>query len=198
MIGGAVYHVEFSAKKTREWLRLNIYLVLAVFWSLITLVVLFFWDHPAPLLVTMLLYLIIVGSLITNRAAHHARKVRLALSILESRDEKNESELYKMLASIALKQEEIMAIGNETRAALTELREAIATETDQAVERIIAATNADAATAEAIREAVADVKNIIPDDVEETDVPAVQDPEEGGDDEETPVDPEELPGDDQP
>ena len=84
-----------------------------------------------------------------------------------------------------------MAIGNETKAALTELREAIATETDQAVEKIIAATNADAATAEAIREAVADVKNIIPDDVEDTDVPAVQDPDEGGEDED-PVDPDDA------
>lgn len=92
-----------------------------------------------------------------------------------------------MLSAVISNQEEIMAIGNETKAALTELREAISTEADQAVEKIIAATNADAATAEAIREAVEGVKGIIPDAVEETEIPTVDAPE-GEPAPETPVD----------
>ena len=186
-----MYHVEFSAAKTREWLRQNAYMILAVLWVVLTLFVMTLWDHPAPLLVMMGLYLIVAGALVASRLVSDAQETKQAISSLESREVINEGDVQLLITTIKNMQEEIMAIGNETKAALTELREAIATETDQAVEKIIAATNADAATAEAIREAVADVKNIIPDDVEDTDVPAVQEPDEGGEDED-PVDPDDA------
>ena len=193
-----MYEIDFRSPKIREWLRQNAYMVLAVLWVVLTLFVMMLWDYPAPLLVMMVLYLIVAGALVASRLVSDAQETRRAISSLESREVINEGDVRLLIATIKKIQEDIMAIGNETKAALTELREAIATEADQAVEKIIAATNADAATAEAIREAVADVKNIIPDDVEDTDVPAVQepeDPETPGDDE-VEVDPEALPGDD--
>ena len=193
-----MYEIDFRSPKIREWLRQNAYMILAVLWIVLTLFVMALWDYPAPLLVMMGLYLIVAGALVASRLVSDAQETKQAISSLKSREVINEGDVRLLIATIKNMQEEIMAIGNETKAALTELREAIATEADQAVEKIIAATNADAATAEAIREAVADVKNIIPDDVEDTDVPAVQepeDPETPGDDE-VEVDPEALPGDD--
>ena len=185
-----MYEIDFRSPKIREWLRQNAYMVLAVLWVVLTFFVMALWDHPVPLLVMMGLYLIVAGALVASRLVSDAQETRQAILSLEAR-RVNEGDVRLLIATIKNMQEEIMAIGNETKAALTELREAIATETDQAVEKIIAATNADAATAEAIREAVADVKNIIPDDVEDTDVPAVQDPDEGGEDED-PVDPDDA------
>ena len=186
-----MYEIDFRSPKIREWLRQNAYMILAVIWIALTLFVMALWDYPAPLLVMMGLYLIVAGALVASRLVSDAQETKQAISSLESRKVINEGDVQLLVATIKNIQEEIMAIGNETKAALTELREAIATETDQAVEKIIAATNADAATAEAIREAVADVKNIIPDDVEDTDVPTVQDPDEGDEDED-PVDPDDA------
>ena len=191
-----MYEIDFRSPKIREWLRQNAYMILAVIWIALTLFVMALWDHPVPLLVMMGLYLIVAGALVASRLVSDAQETRRAILSLEAREVINEGDVRLLIATIKNIQEEIMAIGNETKAALEELREAIATEADQAVEKIIAATNADAATAEAIREAVADVKNIIPDDVEDTDVPTVQDPDEGGEDDEVEVDPEALPGDD--
>ena len=186
-----MYEIDFRSPKIREWLRQNAYMVLAALWVVLTFPVMALWGHPVPLLVMMALYIIVAGALVASRLISDAQETRQAILGLESREVINEGDVRLLIATIKNMQEEIMAIGNETKAALTELREAIATETDQAVEKIIAATNADAATAEAIREAVADVKNIIPDDVEDTDVPAVQDPDEGGEDED-PVDPDDA------
>ena len=186
-----MYHVDFRSPKIREWLRQNAYMVLAVLWVVLTLFVMMLWDHLVPLIVMMGLYLIVAGALVASRLVSDAQETKQAISSLESREVINEGDVQLLIATIKNIQEEIMAIGNETKAALTELREAIATETDQAVEKIIAATNADAATAEAIREAVEGVKGIIPDDVEDTDVPAVQDPDEGDEDED-PVDPDDA------
>ncbi|MGB7234485.1 MAG: hypothetical protein WBD41_00760 [Rhodococcus sp. (in: high G+C Gram-positive bacteria)] len=59
----------------------------------------------------------------------------------------------------------IMAIGNESAAALAEVKTAIAVEADQAAEKIIEAVGADADTAAAIRELLTPIKGIIPDAV---------------------------------
>lgn len=193
-----MYEIDFRSPKIREWLRQNAYMVLAVIWVVLTLFVMALWDYPAPLLVMMVLYLIVAGALVASRLVSDAQETKRAISSLESREVINEGDVRLLIATIKNMQEDIMAIGNQTKAALEELREAIATETDQAAEKIIAHVNADEATAQAIRDAVADVKNIIPDDVEDTDVPAVQEPEDPevpGDDE-VEVDPEALPGDD--
>lgn len=200
-----MYHIEFTREKTVTWVRQNIYLLLALLWVALIPVALRSWERPITFMILIGLYLIVTGSLVTTKVFHDTRSIKRVLSYLESREVKVESNVEWLLTTITEYQEEIMAIGNETRTALTELREAIATETDQAVEKIIAATNADSATADAIREAIADVKNIIPDNVEETDVPAVQEPvdEEPVDEEpelpvedEDEVDPEGLPADD--
>ena len=61
----------------------------------------------------------------------------------------------------------IMAIGPETQAALAELHERIQAEADQRAAEVIDAVNADAETAQAIRDSFAAVANIVPDAVEE-------------------------------
>ena len=186
-----MYEIDFRSPKIREWLRQNAYMVLAVLWVVLTFLVMALWDHPIPLIVMMGLYIIVAGALVASRLISDAQETRRAILSLEARELIEEGDVRLLIATIKNMQEDIMAIGNETKAALEELREAIATETDQAVEKIIAATNADAATAEAIREAVEGVKGIIPDDIEDTDVPTAQDPDEGGEDED-PVDPDDA------
>lgn len=195
-----MYHIEFTREKTVTWVRQNIYVLLALLWVALIPVALRSWERPITFIILIGLYLIVTGSLVTTKVFHDTRSIKRVLSILESREVRVEGNVEWLLTTIRETQEEIMAIGNETRTALTELREAIATETDQAVEKIIAATNADSATADAIREAIADVKNIIPDNVEETDVPVVQEPVDEEPelpvDDEDEVDPEGLPADD--
>lgn len=195
-----MYEIDFRSPKIREWLHQNAYLILAVLWLVLVPVALQLGGQPTTFIILMGLYLIATGSLVTAKMFHDTRNIKRVLSILESREVMVEGNVEWLLATIKENQEEIMAIGNETRAALTELREAIATEADQAVEKIINHIDADEATAQAIREAIADVKNIIPDDVEETDVPAVQEPvdeePEVPVDDEDEVDPEGLPADD--
>jgi hypothetical protein len=58
----------------------------------------------------------------------------------------------------------IMAVGIESAKAIAEVREAVATEVDQAATKIIEATGADADTAAEIRTLLAPVKGIIPDE----------------------------------
>lgn len=60
----------------------------------------------------------------------------------------------------------IMAVGTESAKALAEVKDAIAVEVDQAATKIADAVGADADTAAAIRELLAPVKGIIPDDVD--------------------------------
>ena len=200
-----MYHVEYSGEKILEWIRQNIYLALAFVWVVVAVVALWIWERPFVLVTMMALYIIVTLALVITELTRNITCFRATLETMESRRGKIENLVYEALVRLENTQEDIMAIGNETRAALTELREAIVTETDQAVEKIIAATNADTETAQAIRDAVADVKNIIPDDVEETDIPTTDTPEdEPGDgsveepveDDEVEVDPEALPGDD--
>ena len=184
-----MYEIDFTSPKIREWLRQNAYMILAVLWVVLTFFVMALWDHPVPLLVMMSLYLIVAGALVASRLISDAQETKQAISSLESREVINEGDVRLLIATIRNMQEEIMAIGNETKAALEELRGAIAAEADQAAEKIIAHLQADEATAEAIREAVEGVKQIIPDDVEDTDVPAVQEPDEG---DESGVDPDDA------
>lgn len=171
-----MYHIEFSGRKTMEWLRRNAYMVLALLWVGLVIIALSTWERTGLLVVLMGLYIIVVGSMVITEAAQSVSSVKRTLDFLEYREDRNEGDTHKLFAAIASQQEDIMAIGTETKAALTELREAISTEADQAVEKIIAATNADAATADAIREAISGVKGIIPDDVEETDIPTTGTP----------------------
>lgn len=179
-----MYHIDYSWKNLKEntpsWLsRRNVHLGLGVLWILLLIPAFLFWKESILFVIIMSIYANAEASFAAREGAESEseqektrHQVDKMLSILESHEKKGEEEgLSRVLSAIEQQKEQIMAIGNETKAALTELREAIATETDQAVEKIIAATNADAATADAIREAVADVKNIIPDAVEETDIP---------------------------
>lgn len=88
----------------------------------------------------------------------------------------------ELLEQIKSNQEDHMALGRETTAALTELREAIATEADQAAQKIAeyvqSLDSTDQATADAIREQLADIKGIIPDAVEDTEIPTTDTPAE--------------------
>lgn len=177
-----MYHIDYSWKNLKEkapsWLSLK-NVVGWIPWLLLFVLIwvalgqfLAFWPQLFAFLTIGVIAFFVREELVESR--NNLRKI---LSIVESREEKGDEEIQRLLATVVKQQEDIMAVGNETRAALTELREAIATETDQAVEKIIAHVNADAATAAEIREAVQGVKNIIPDDVEETDIPTVDAPE---------------------
>ena len=213
-----MYQIDYSWKNLKEnppsWLsRRNIHLGLGILWILLLIPAFLFWKESILFVIIMSIYANAEASFAAregaeseNEQAKTRHQVEKILSIVESHEEKGDEEgLSRVLSAIEQQKEYIMAIGNETRAALTELREAIATETDQAAEKIIAHVNADEATAQAIREAVEGVKGIIPDEVEETDIPTTDTPEgEPGDgsveepveDDEDEVDPEALPGDD--
>lgn len=89
--------------------------------------------------------------------------------------------LPKKVDEVNRKVDRIMALGTETTKALSELRATIQAETDQAAERIAQlvqdAASADQVTADAIRAELAGVAGIIPDAVEETDIPTAETPE---------------------
>ena len=193
-----MYHVEYSWRNLREntpsWLcRRNVHLGLGIMWILLLIPAFLFWKESILFVIVMSIYANVEASFAAREGAasekeqiESRKRIEETLVKICAREEKEEESFKEILSTMNGMKEDIMALGNQTKAALSELREAIANETDQAVEKIIAATSADEATAQAIRDAVADVKNIIPDDVEETDVPAVQEPAE-----ETPEVPEE-------
>lgn len=86
----------------------------------------------------------------------------------------------ELLTQIAKNQEDHMAIGRETTAALEELRTAISQEADQAAQKIAeyvqSLDSTDQATADAIRAELAGVAEIIPNNVEDTDIPTTDTP----------------------
>lgn len=196
-----MYHIDYSWKNLKEntpsWLtRRNVHLGLGVLWILLLIPAFLFWKESILFVIVMSIYANVEASFAAREGAsaekeqkESRKRIEETLSKLYDREEREEENFKEILSTMNGMKEDIMALGRETQAALTELREAIATETDQAVEKIIAATNADAATADAIREAVEGVKGIIPDEVEEVDIPTAEtpadEPAEGGDD--TPV-----------
>lgn len=196
-----MYHVEYSWRNFREntpsWLtRRNVHLGLGIMWILLLIPAFLFWKESILFVIVMSIYANVEASFAAREGASAEKEQKESRKRIEEtlvkicdREEKEEESFNQILSTMQGLKEDIMALGRETQSALTELREAIAQETDQAVEKIIAVTSADEATAQAIRDAVADVKNIIPDEVEEVDIPTAEtpadEPAEGGDD--TPV-----------
>ena len=183
-----MYHIDYSWRNFREntpsWLtRRNVHLGLGIIWILLLIPAFLFWKESILFVIVMSIYANVEASFAAREGAsaekeqiESRKRIEETLVKICDREEKEEESFNQILSTMQGLKEDIMALGRETQSALTELREAIAQETDQAVEKIIAVTSADEATAQAIRDAVADVKNIIPDNVEETDVPAVQEP----------------------
>lgn len=207
-----MYHIDYSWKNLKEntpsWLtRRNIHLGLGILWILLLIPAFLFWKESILFVIIMSVYANAEASFAAREGAaseaeqkKSTSRIEETLSKLYDREEREEENFEEILSTMNGMKEDIMALGRETQAALTELREAIAVEADQAVQKIIEATNADSATADAIREAVAGVKGIIPDEVEETDIPTTDTPEgepgDGSVEEPVEVDPEELPEDD--
>ena len=191
-----MYHIDYSWKNLKEnapsWLSLKDVIGWTPWLLLFVLVwiglgqFLAFWPQLFAYLTIGAITFFVREELVENR-----NKLRQILSIVESREEKGDREGFnRVLSAIDQLKENIMAIGKETQAALADLNEAIVVETEQAARKIIEATNADAATADAIREALAGVRNIVPDEVEEP----VEEPVDPVDpvDPEAPADPEEA------
>lgn len=195
-----MYHVEYSWRNFREhtpsWLtRRNVHLGLGIMWILLLIPAFLFWKESILFVIVMSIYANVEASFAAREGASAEKEQKESRKRIEEtlvkicdREEKEEESFNQILSTMQGLKEDIMALGRETQSALTELREAIAQETDQAVEKIIAVTSADEATAQAIRDAVADVKNIIPDNVEETDVPTAETPaDQPSDGDTTPV-----------
>lgn len=89
--------------------------------------------------------------------------------------------LPRQVGELNRKVDQLMALGVETTKALSELRAAIQTETNQAATRIAQlvqdAASADQVTADAIRAELAGVAGIVADDPADTDIPTASTPE---------------------
>lgn len=193
-----MYHIDYSWKNLKEntpsWLsRRNIHLGLGILWILLLVPAFLFWKESILFVIIMSIYANAEASFAAREGAsaekeqiESRKRIEETLSKLCDREEKEEENFKEILSAIKQQKEHIMAIGKETQAALADLHEAIVVETEQAARKIIEATNADTATADAIREALAGVKNIVPDEVEEPVDPV--DPV----DPEAPADPEEA------
>lgn len=170
-----MYHVDYSWRNLKEkfpsWAtRRNIHLGLGIMWILLLIPAFLFWKESILFVIVMSIYANVEASFAAREGASSEKEQRESRKRIEEtlvkicdREEKEEESFKEILSGIATLKEEIMAVGRETQAALNELHEAIVVETEQAARKIIEATNADAATADAIREALAGVKNIIPD-----------------------------------
>ena len=152
-----MYHVDYSWRNLREntpsWLnRRNIHLGLGIMWILLLIPAFLFWKESILFVIVMSIYANVEASFAAREGAaseaeqrESTSRIKETLSKLYDREEREEENFEEILSTMNGMKEDIMALGRETQAALTELREAIAVEADQAVEKIIAATSADEA-----------------------------------------------------